>query len=69
MHGVTAIITMYCPLPCLLLGELLLVVEYCKHGNILDYMRRRRKEFVDQMSENAGLGSGQVANSSNQEFQ
>ncbi|XP_027210906.2 vascular endothelial growth factor receptor 1 isoform X2 [Penaeus vannamei] len=39
-------------------GELLLVVEYCKHGNILDYMRRRRKEFVDQMSENAGLGSG-----------
>ncbi|XP_042875758.1 vascular endothelial growth factor receptor 1-like [Penaeus japonicus] len=33
-------------------GELLLLVEYCKHGNILDYMRRHRKEFVDQINEN-----------------
>lgn len=32
-------------------GELLLLVEYCKHGNILDYMRRHRKEFVDQINE------------------
>ncbi|XP_063602901.1 vascular endothelial growth factor receptor 1-like [Penaeus indicus] len=49
-------------------GELLLLVEYCKHGNILEYMRRHRKEFVDQMSKNgnadhrmrhrAGFGSG-----------
>ncbi|XP_047488775.1 vascular endothelial growth factor receptor 1-like [Penaeus chinensis] len=49
-------------------GELLLLVEYCKHGNILEYMMRHRKEFVDQISENgkadhrlrlrAGFGSG-----------
>lgn len=32
-------------------GELLLLVEYCKHGNILDYMRRRRKDFVNQINE------------------
>ncbi|KAG7154155.1 Vascular endothelial growth factor receptor 3-like [Homarus americanus] len=32
-------------------GELLLLVEYCKYGNILDYMRRRRKEFVNQIND------------------
>ncbi|XP_064103217.1 vascular endothelial growth factor receptor kdr-like [Macrobrachium nipponense] len=32
-------------------GELLLLVEYCKHGNILDYMRRRRKAFINQINE------------------
>ncbi|XP_068247651.1 LOW QUALITY PROTEIN: vascular endothelial growth factor receptor kdr-like [Palaemon carinicauda] len=32
-------------------GELLLLVEYCKHGNILDYMRRRRKDFINQINE------------------
>ncbi|KAG0724706.1 Vascular endothelial growth factor receptor 3 [Chionoecetes opilio] len=30
--------------------ELLLLVEYCKHGNILDYMRHRRREFVNQIN-------------------
>lgn len=32
-------------------GELLLLVEYCKHGNILDYMRRHRREFVNQIND------------------
>nr|ASU10868.1 PDGF and VEGF related receptor 1 [Pacifastacus leniusculus] len=32
-------------------GELLLLVEYCKYGNILDYMRRHRKEFVNQIND------------------
>ncbi|KAG0729231.1 Vascular endothelial growth factor receptor 3 [Chionoecetes opilio] len=31
-------------------GELLLLLEYCQHGNILDYMRRRRLEFVNQIN-------------------
>ncbi|KAK7068305.1 hypothetical protein SK128_026675 [Halocaridina rubra] len=32
-------------------GELLLIVEYCKYGNILDYMRRHRKEFINQIND------------------
>ncbi|XP_050691349.1 vascular endothelial growth factor receptor 1-like isoform X2 [Eriocheir sinensis] len=32
-------------------GELLLLVEYCKYGNILDYMRRHRREFVNQIND------------------
>ncbi|XP_069946916.1 vascular endothelial growth factor receptor kdr-like isoform X4 [Cherax quadricarinatus] len=32
-------------------GELLLLVEYCKYGNILDYMRHHRKEFVNQVND------------------
>nr|XP_045605522.1 vascular endothelial growth factor receptor 1-like [Procambarus clarkii] len=32
-------------------GELLLLVEYCKYGNILDYMHRHRKEFVNQIND------------------
>nr|WOX59906.1 receptor tyrosine kinase PVR1 [Gecarcinus lateralis] len=32
-------------------GELLLVVEYCRHGNILEYMRRHRREFVNQIND------------------
>nr|WOX59909.1 receptor tyrosine kinase PVR1A2 [Carcinus maenas] len=32
-------------------GELLLLVEYCRHGNILDYMRRHRREYVNQIND------------------
>ncbi|XP_071519628.1 vascular endothelial growth factor receptor 1-like isoform X1 [Panulirus ornatus] len=32
-------------------GELLLLVEYCKYGNILDYMHRHRKEFINQIND------------------
>ncbi|KAK3861992.1 hypothetical protein Pcinc_032098 [Petrolisthes cinctipes] len=32
-------------------GELMLLVEYCRYGNILDYMHRHRKEFVNQINE------------------
>ncbi|KAG0721081.1 Vascular endothelial growth factor receptor 3 [Chionoecetes opilio] len=32
--------------------DLMLVVEYCRFGNILDYMRRHRGEFINQLSEN-----------------
>lgn len=32
--------------------DLMLVVEYCRFGNILDYMRRHRASFVNQLTEN-----------------
>ncbi|KAK3869901.1 hypothetical protein Pcinc_024815 [Petrolisthes cinctipes] len=32
-------------------GELLLLVEYCRFGNILDFMHRHRKGFVNQINE------------------
>ncbi|KAK4316390.1 hypothetical protein Pmani_012440 [Petrolisthes manimaculis] len=32
-------------------GELMLLVEYCRYGNILDYMHRHRKEFINQINE------------------
>ena len=31
-------------------GELLLLLEYCRHGNILDYMHRYRFEFIDNIN-------------------
>ncbi|XP_050697126.1 uncharacterized protein LOC126985784 [Eriocheir sinensis] len=32
--------------------DLMLVVEYCRFGNILDYMRRHRGDFINQLTEN-----------------
>ncbi|KAK2716332.1 vascular endothelial growth factor receptor 1-like isoform X2 [Artemia franciscana] len=30
-------------------GELLLIVEYCKYGNLLKYVQKKRNNFVDQI--------------------
>ncbi|XP_046622707.1 insulin-like peptide receptor [Neodiprion virginianus] len=33
------------------LGELLLIVEYCRYGNLHDYLVRRRVNFIDQLND------------------
>ncbi|XP_042873216.1 vascular endothelial growth factor receptor kdr-like isoform X2 [Penaeus japonicus] len=47
-------------------GELLLIVEYCKHGNILDYMRQHRRQFVHQISEHDNTDSPLTENRTRQ---
>ena len=36
------------------LGQLLVIVEYCQFGNILDYLVEQRNSFINQLNE---LGS------------
>ncbi|UYV64420.1 KDR, partial [Cordylochernes scorpioides] len=36
-------------------GELLVIVEYCRYGNLRDYLLRRRGTFVDQVDRSTGL--------------
>lgn len=38
-------------------GELLLLVEYCRFGNILDFMHRHRKGFVNQINDEDKIDS------------
>ncbi|KFB35428.1 hypothetical protein ZHAS_00002122 [Anopheles sinensis] len=33
-------------------GELLVVVEYCQHGTLLNFLRRNKKNFIEQLSSN-----------------
>ncbi|XP_068992235.1 platelet-derived growth factor receptor alpha-like [Neodiprion pinetum] len=33
------------------LGELLVIVEYCRYGNLHDYLVRRRVNFIDQLND------------------
>ncbi|XP_065213562.1 vascular endothelial growth factor receptor 1-like [Planococcus citri] len=33
-------------------GELLIIVEYCKHGNLRDFLSKRRNQFVNQVNKN-----------------
>ncbi|XP_045614949.2 vascular endothelial growth factor receptor 1 [Procambarus clarkii] len=35
-------------------GELMILVEYCRHGNILDYLRRHRSHFINQVDDLSG---------------
>lgn len=29
-----------------------IIIEYCKYGNIQDYLRKNRSNFIDQINEN-----------------
>ncbi|XP_032511632.2 vascular endothelial growth factor receptor 1 isoform X2 [Danaus plexippus] len=40
--------------------ELIVIVEYCKFGNIHNYMQRHREVFIDQLTENKERNLGKV---------
>lgn len=44
----------------LFIGELSVIVEYCKFGNIHNYMLRHREVFIDQLTDNKEKNLGKV---------
>lgn len=44
----------------LFLGELSVIVEYCKFGNIHNYMIKHREVFIDQLNGNNEKNIGRV---------
>ena len=37
------------------LGQLLVIVEYCRFGNILDYLIEQRNTFINQLNEQGSI--------------
>ncbi|KAI8440295.1 hypothetical protein MSG28_001648 [Choristoneura fumiferana] len=48
------------PAEKLTLGELIVIVEYCKFGNIHNYMQRHREVFIDQLTDNKEKNQGNI---------
>ena len=44
----------------LIKGELMVIVEYCKYGNIRSYLLSHRNSFVDLLDPNEGLNDEEV---------
>lgn len=46
-------------------GELLVIVEYCRYGNIQNYLIRHRSSFINQVDQrgyiDAGVGAEKLA--------
>ncbi|XP_028039144.1 vascular endothelial growth factor receptor 1 isoform X2 [Bombyx mandarina] len=40
--------------------ELIVIVEYCKYGNIHNYMQKHREVFIDQLTDNAEKNLGKI---------
>lgn len=43
-------------------GELLVIVEYCRYGNIHNYLLRNRKQFINQINPNTGKLDASINN-------
>ena len=39
----------------LITGDLLMVVEYCKHGNLKSYLMNNRNNFINQIDSSGNL--------------
>lgn len=45
---------------CLFPGELIMIVEYCRFGNIHNYLQKHREVFIDQLNDHMDKGAGRV---------
>lgn len=43
-------------------GELLVIVEYCRYGNLHNYLIRHRGNFIDQIDPNSGQIDSNIGN-------
>lgn len=39
-------------------GELLVIVEYCRYGNVQNYLMRNRDSFLNQLDANGNIEPG-----------
>lgn len=46
------------------IDELLVITEYCKYGTLRNYLKKHRKDFIDQIDPDKGIVVSEIATKS-----